>query len=97
MRALIPVVCQVLDVRTAQTAGGTALDALGCHTERVHSSRALTEVIERAMERRVTDANDYHSHSSRSHALLTLKLERRAGRTSQESCAIFGKLIQSVA
>lgn len=47
------------------------------------SSRGLTELIESALARRVTDANGYHEHSSRSHALLTLRLERRVGRTSQ--------------
>eukprot|EP00966_Prymnesium_polylepis_P169929 3928403-Prymnesium_polylepis.1 len=31
----------------------------------VHSSRALLQVIEEAMAKRVTGVNDYHAHSSR--------------------------------
>ena len=73
----------VLEVRAQKAGGGTAIDALDAATARVHSSRALTELIEGALARRVTEANDYNEHSSRSHALLTLTLERRAGRTSQ--------------
>ena len=45
---------------------------VGEATVPVHSSRSLLQVIEEAMEKRVTAVNDYHAHSSRSHALLTL-------------------------
>ena len=49
----------------------------------VHSSRGLIQIIEQCMAKRVTGVNDYHEHSSRSHALLTLKLEKRVGTTCQ--------------
>lgn len=56
---------------------------VGETTVPVHSSRALLKVIEEALAKRMVNANDYHEHSSRSHALLTLKLEKRMGTTSQ--------------
>ena len=36
------------------------------------------------MARRVTDANLYHEHSSRSHALLSLYLEKKTARADVE-------------
>ena len=39
------------------------------------------------MARRVTDANLYHEHSSRSHALLSLYLEKKTAHTAQAICA----------
>ena len=71
-----------LEVKTA-AGGGTAIDSLNAVTERVRSSRALTELINVALSRRVTDTANYEHHSSRSHALLTLTLERRADKTAQ--------------
>jgi len=55
----------------------------GAKRVNVESSRTLLGVVEDALQKRVTDANDYHEHSSRSHALLTLTLEKRTGTTSQ--------------
>ena len=60
--------------------------AVGATTASVHSSRALLRLIEEALAKRVVANNDYHEHSSRSHALLTLTLERRVGSTSREPC-----------
>ena len=37
------------------------------------------------MARRVTDANEYHAHSSRSHALISLHLEKRTAHGAQWS------------
>lgn len=70
-------------------------DATGVCTARVESSRALTSLIERALAKRVTDANNVHEHSSRSHALLTLSLERRVGTTSQTSSILIVDLAGS--
>ena len=50
----------------------------GAFVERIHSSAGLTSMIERATARRTTSSNNIHLHSSRSHAFLTLHLERRA-------------------
>jgi len=44
---------------------------------KVHSSRWLTHLIERGMSKRVTTQNMTHAHSSRSHAFLTLIIEKR--------------------
>eukprot|EP00656_Telonema_subtile_P027760 TRINITY_DN2992_c0_g2_i1.p1 TRINITY_DN2992_c0_g2~~TRINITY_DN2992_c0_g2_i1.p1 ORF type:complete len:209 (+),score=51.74 TRINITY_DN2992_c0_g2_i1:293-919(+) len=43
----------------------------------VHTTEALQEMISSASRRRVTEANTMHEHSSRSHALLSLVLEKR--------------------
>lgn len=59
-----------------ETSDGDFL-VVGATTERVYSSAGLTNLIERATARRTTSSNDVHEHSSRSHAFLTLHLERR--------------------
>ena len=50
---------------------------VGAASERIHSAAGLTALVEKAALRRATSVNDAHSHSSRSHAFLTLHLERR--------------------
>ena len=50
---------------------------VGAATERIHSAAGLTTLVEKAAGRRATSVNDAHNHSSRSHAFLTLHLERR--------------------
>ena len=50
---------------------------VGAASERFHSAAGLTALVEKAALRRATSVNDAHSHSSRSHAFLTLHLERR--------------------
>lgn len=52
-------------------------ELIGERKEKVHSSRGLTHLIERGMSRRVTTQNMTHAHSSRSHAFLTLMIERK--------------------
>ena len=59
-----------------ETSDGDFL-VVGAATERIYSSAGLTSLIERATSRRATSSNDFHEHSSRSHAFLTLHLERR--------------------
>jgi len=59
-----------------------AIRALGPHLignkiERIYSSRSLTHTIERGMRTRATSPNIMHKHSSRSHCILMLLLERR--------------------
>ena len=68
---------------------------IGEATVPVHSSRALLQVIEGALAKRVNSANDYHDHSSRSHAMLTLKLEKRVGTTSQTNSLLLVDLAGS--
>ena len=63
----------------------TGLEVLGATTTRVQSARALTQIIEKASKRRATAANSMHEHSSRSHAYLTLHLERRTPESSQST------------
>ena len=57
------------------SAGFTVLEE---HVEPVYSSGQLTELIEKAMSRRNVTATQQNEHSSRSHAFLTLHLERRS-------------------
>ena len=59
--------------------GNTALDKINCVLERVRSSRALTELVEQALARRVTDSNSYNEHSSRSHVRRERKGEEGHG------------------
>eukprot|EP00658_Telonema_sp_P-2_P048664 TRINITY_DN37006_c0_g1_i1.p1 TRINITY_DN37006_c0_g1~~TRINITY_DN37006_c0_g1_i1.p1 ORF type:complete len:277 (+),score=62.79 TRINITY_DN37006_c0_g1_i1:355-1185(+) len=47
----------------------------------VNTTQALQCMLAQASRRRVTEANTMHEHSSRSHALLTLFLEKRWPRT----------------
>jgi len=79
--------------RDKEGLGGT--EALEACRVRVPSSRALTKIIEDAMARRVTEDNNYNEHSSRSHALLTLELERRANGTSQKTSLLLVDLAGS--
>ena len=57
----------------------------GATCQRVYSSADLTELIERATARRTTSSNSVHEHSSRSHAFLTLMLERRSNEGGTET------------
>lgn len=68
---------------------------VGARSVKIESSRALLEMVESALKKRVTDANQYHEHSSRSHALLTLALEKRTGTTSQLTTIIMVDLAGS--
>ena len=49
----------------------------GVRLEKVHSSRGLTQLIEAGMSKRKTGQNVTHGHSSRSHAFLTMHLEKK--------------------
>mgnify|MGYP002631608476 CR=1 FL=1 len=84
----------VLEMRT-HGANGSGTDALNAHRVQVPSSRALTALVEQAMARRVTGETDYNEHSSRSHALLTLTLEKRVDGTSQTTSLLICDLAGS--
>ena len=60
-----------------ESSDGEYFDVVGAASERIHSAAGLTALVEKAALRRATSVNDAHSHSSRSHAFLTLHLERR--------------------
>lgn len=49
----------------------------GATTIKVHTTKGLLELIAEASSRRATASNAMHEHSSRSHALLKLVIERR--------------------
>jgi len=51
--------------------------ALGAKEERVDTTAYLLSLIERGSQRRRTEKTGMNEHSSRSHALLTLRLEHR--------------------
>ena len=53
---------------------------MGAQSEAIYSSRALTQIIEKGMSRRKTDANFFHLQSSRSHAFLTMTVNRSKNR-----------------
>ena len=64
--------------RSCNRVAGSVLNAW---TEKVHSSRGLTQMLERGMARRATasNVNDFaqqNVNSSRSHAFLTLTIKR---------------------
>ena len=85
----------VLEVRTNSAQGAHGTEALGAQKARVVSSRALTALIDQAMARRVTADNDYNEHSSRSHAMLTLMLEKRTEGMSQTTSILLVDLAGS--
>ena len=60
-------------------------DVLGAMHMQVHSSRGLTQLIERGMSKRQTGQNISHSHSSRSHAFLTLHIAKKMLQARAES------------
>ena len=84
-----------LKVITRDKHGNAGTEALESCRARVPSSRALTKLVEEALARRVTEGTDYNEHSSRSHALLTLELERRVGGTSQKTSILLVDLAGS--
>eukprot|EP00966_Prymnesium_polylepis_P212288 4917446-Prymnesium_polylepis.1 len=58
----------------------------GVRLEKVHSSRGLTQLIEVGMSKRKTDQNLTHAHSSRSHAFLTMHLEKKTLQGTRGEC-----------
>lgn len=74
----------VLDLLAEATSDGTqpllklrGSEVMGATHLAVHSSRGLTQLIEFGMSRRQTGQNVTHAHSSRSHAFLTIFIEKR--------------------
>ena len=55
---------------------GVVMDA---HEEMINGTRHLTDMIERGMSRRTTGANIMHANSSRSHAFLTVYVDKQTG------------------
>ena len=64
-----------LQVKNSGLDGGT--EVVGAKLEIVTSSTGLSKLLEEATQRRATGVNNMHAHSSRSHAFLTLQLEKR--------------------
>ena len=57
---------------------GEGFEPKGVAVEQVRSSQELLELVERGSANRAVGKNNVHAHSSRSHAFLTLHVERVA-------------------
>ena len=66
---------KALTIRNVGLDGGT--EVVGAKLEIVTSMPSLVKLLEDATARRATGVNNMHSHSSRSHAFLTLHLEKK--------------------